>query len=444
MSTSFKLIYLIIGLMLSQKVLGVERYFMWVDPQTKLRARINTDTYELLQEKEIGIWKNEGKVKLDPKIFNRVPTHFNNYSHIIENGKKILFQIIGTGQLYEYNTLKKELKRIDNTFHSGYNFTSNQFIRNGTLYSIGGEGFWSYHSTISYFSEKIREWEILKPKNKGPIAITNAYQGYNNKEDVYYSGGSEYHNYLEKEEIKYQTDLYLFDFKKNEWKILGKLNNDLMKEKSLKILWTGELFLHFIKKTIYIINPSKNEVYLYQDNSEDLDMGLDNYVDQDTLIMFKAENEGPLQKLSISEIQKKATYVGKFYTTGIQLYWYYIGLLMIIITIVILKWKGKEALEREDLIFTELEKKFLSKLLELKENQYLNTFEINDLLDATDKTQENQRKIRFNIISQINSKLKSKYNWENAIKRESLPEDKRLTIYMLDPVVIAELKRLLK
>jgi hypothetical protein len=444
MSASFKLIFLIIGLMSSQQVLGVDRYFMWIDPQTKLRARINTDTYELLKEKEFGMWKNEGKINLDSKILNHLPTHFNNHSFIVENGKKILFQIIGTGQLYEYYPLEKELKRLDNTFHSGFNFTSNQFIRNGTLYSIGGEGFWSYNSTITYFSEKIREWEILRPKNKGPIAITNAYQGYDSKEDVYYSGGSKYGNYLEKEDINYQTDLYLFDFKRNEWKILGKLNNDLMKEKSFNIIWTGELFLHFIKKTIYIINPTKNEVYLYQDNSEDLDWGFDHYVDQDTLIAFKAKNEGPILKLSISEIQKKATYVGKFYTTGIQWYWYYIGLLMIIIIMTILKWKRKESIEGDELIFTELEKKFLNKLLDLKPNEYLNTFEINDILDASDKSQENQRKIRFNVIGQINKKLKSRYSWDNAIERKPLPEDKRLAVYMLDPLVLAELKRLMR
>jgi hypothetical protein len=445
MSASFKLIFLIIGLMSSQQVLGVDRYFMWIDPQTKLRARINTDTYELLKEKEFGMWKNEGKINLDPKILNHLPTHFNNHSFIVENGKKILFQIIGTGQLYEYYPLEKELKRLDKTFHSGFNFTSNQFIRNGTLYSIGGEGFWSYNSTITYFSEKIREWEILRPKNKGPIAITNAYQGYDSKEDVYYSGGSKYGNYLEKEDINYQTDLYLFDFKKNEWKVLGKLNNDLMKEKSFNIIWTGELFLHFIKKTIYIINPTKNEVYLYQDNSEDLDWGIDHYIDQDTLLVFKGENEGPILKLSISEIQKNATYVGKFYTTGIQLYWYYIGLLMIIIIMTILKWKRKgEAMEVDELLFNTLERKLLDRLLELKPNEFLNAHEINDILESKDKTQENQRKIRFNIISQINKKLKSKYNWDNAIKREALPEDKRLTIYMLDPLVLAELKRLMR
>jgi hypothetical protein len=430
--------------MLSQQALGVERYFMWVDPQTKLRARINTDTYELLKEKEIGIWKNEGKVKLDPEILNRVPTHFNNYSFIVENGEKILFQIIGTGQVYEFEPLKNELKRIDNTFHSGFNFTSNQFVRDGILYSIGGEGFWSYNSTITYFSEKLKEWEILRPKNKGPIAITNGYQGYSSKEDVYYSGGSKYGNFLEKEDYSYQTDFYRFDFKKNEWQILGKLNNDLLNEKSYDIIWNGELFLHFIKKTVYIINPSKNEVYLYQDNTKDLNSGLDHFIDQDTLILFKAENEGPILKLSISEIQKKATYVGTLYTTGIQWYWYYLGLLMIIIIMTILKWQRKgELMEIDNLIFNTLEMKLLNKLMELNTNEYLNTHEINDILGSTDKTQENQRKIRFNIIGQINKKLKSKYNWENAIERKPLPEDKRLTIYKLDPVVLVELKRVL-
>jgi hypothetical protein len=444
MSTSFKLIFLIIGLSLSQQIFGQSRYFTWVDPQTKLRARINTDTYEILKEKTIGVWQNEGKVKLDPKIFNHVPMDFNNHSFTIENGKKILFQIIGTGQVYEYYPLEKELNRLDNTFHSGFNFTSNQFIRNGTLYSIGGEGFWSYNSTITYFSDKMKEWEILRPKNKGPLAITNAYQGYNSKEDVYYSGGSKYADFLEKEDINYQTDLYLFDFKKNEWQLLGKLNNDLMDEKSFNIIWTGELFFHFIKKSVYIINPSKNKVYQYQDNNIDLDSGKGHYVDQDTLIVFKGQNEGPIQKLSISEIQKKSTYIGKFYTIGIQWYWYYIGLFMIIIIMTILKWKRKgEAMEVDVLLFTGLERKLLSRLLELEPNEYLNTHEINDILESTDKTQENQRKIRFNVIGQINKKLKSKYNWENAIERKALPEDKRLTIYKLDPVVLVELKRIL-
>ena len=117
---------------------------------------------------------------------------------------------------------------------------------------------------------------------------------------------------------------------------------------------------------------------------------------------------------------------------------------MIIIIMTILKWKRKgEAMEVDELLFNTLERKLLDRLLELKPNEFLNAHEINDILESKDKTQENQRKIRFNIISQINKKLKSKYNWDNAIKREALPEDKRLTVYMLDPELKAELKDLI-
>ena len=83
-------------------------------------------------------------------------------------------------------------------------------------------------------------------------------------------------------------------------------------------------------------------------------------------------------------------------------------------------------------------------MLELQPNEYLNTTEINDILNTGNKTQENQRKIRFNVIGQINKKLKLRYNWDNAIERKPLPEDKRLSVYMLDPVILAELKRLLR
>jgi hypothetical protein len=430
--------------MLSQKVFGIDRYFMWVDPQTKLRARINTDTFELLSQRESGLWENEGKIKLDPRILNHLPQHFGNKFFSIENGKKIRFYVNGTGQVYDYDPSKKELIRLDQTFHSGYNFTSNQFIRNGILYSIGGEGFWNYNSSITYFDEKLREWEIVRPKNKAPFPITTGYQGYNRTLEVYYSGGSKQRNYLKDEEIVFKDDLYQFDFKKNEWSFLGKLNSDLPYEKTEQVFWTGDLFLHFANGDIYIIDPIKNKVYLYQDNKKDLTWGYNPFVVQDTFITFKGQNEGPIQKLSISEIQKNATYIGEFYTSGIPWKWYSIGLFLIIFIMTVLKWRRKETIDSKELMFTQLERKFLNKLLGLKPNEYLNTYEINDILEASDKTQENQRKIRFNVIGQINKKLKAKYNWENAIDRKPLPEDKRLTIYKLDPVVMNELKRIMR
>lgn len=444
MSTPLRTFFAFAFLMLSQEVFGIDRYFMWVDPQTNLRARINVDSFDLFTERETGPWKNEGKIKLDPKIFNNLPKGFTNTFFSIENGKKIRFDVIGTGQVYDYDPSKMELIRLDQTFHSGHNFTSNKFIRNGVLYSIGGEGFWTYNSSITYFDEKLKEWEILRPKNKAPLPITNGYQGYNSTLDIYYSGGSKFKNYLKDEEITFRDDLYCFDFKKNEWNLLGKLNSDLPYEKTDEVTWTGELFLHFANANLYIIDPIKNEVYLYQDNKKDLNWGYSPFVAQDTFIIFRGQNEGPIQKLSISEMKRNATYIGEFYTSGIPWKWYSVGLFLIIFIITVLKWKRKETIDSKELMFTQLERKFLNKLLGLKPNEYLNTYEINDILEASDKTQENQRKIRFNVISQINKKLKAKYNWDNAIDRKPLPEDKRLTIYKLDPVVLNELKRIMR
>lgn len=257
MSNLIKTCLLLFALYLPQQVLGMDRHFLWIEPQNKLRSRIDVQTFELFKENKNGLWENEGKINLDPNILNRLPSHFENTFFILDEGQKILFQIIGTGQVYEYKPEKKELTRVDKTFHSGYNFTSNQFIRNKQLYSAGGEGFWSYHSSITYFDEKLREWEIIRPKNKGPQAVTNGYQGYDSKRDIFYSGGSKYKNYLEPVELIHQTDLYVFDFPKNEWQILGKLNAELLNEKKLDIIWTGELFLHFTDKVVKIIDPEK-------------------------------------------------------------------------------------------------------------------------------------------------------------------------------------------
>lgn len=443
MLKSTKIYLFLFLLLLSQNIFGLDKYFIWVDPQTKLRARIDVNTLDLVTEYGVGFWHNEGKIKLAPETFNRLPKDFNNAYFTLDNGKRVLFSIYGTGQVYEFYPQTKELKRIDNTFHSGYNFTSNKFIRNGILYSIGGEGFWSYNSTITYFDEKLKEWEIIRPKNKGPLAITNGYQGYFSKQDIYYSGGSQYDDYLEKNESNYLTDLFVYDFKKNEWQVLGELNKELSKIKNFQIFWTGKLFLHFFNKSIYIIDPEKNEVHLYENNSQDLDIGVKQYVYQDTLVLFQNKNGGPIQKFSISEMQKKAVYFGKFYTTGLSWYWYYIGLFVIIISITILKWKRKEAIDVDELSLSNLERKLLNKLISLEPNEYLSTYDLNEILGATEKSQENQRKIRYNVINQINKKLKAKFNFECAIERKALPEDKRLTVYKLDPVVLAELKRLM-
>ena len=83
-------------------------------------------------------------------------------------------------------------------------------------------------------------------------------------------------------------------------------------------------------------------------------------------------------------------------------------------------------------------------MLELQPDEYLTTHDINDILETNNKSQENQRKIRFKILDGLNNKLKLKFDCENGIERKSLPEDKRLIVYVLNQQIRTELKKLLK
>lgn len=60
-------------------------------------------------------------------------------------------------------------------WYKGYNFYSNAFIKDGNLYSIGGYGYWEYHSKLIRFDFNAGGWEIVStyntPKDLEPLLI---------------------------------------------------------------------------------------------------------------------------------------------------------------------------------------------------------------------------------------------------------------------------------
>jgi len=440
----FKFLFIVFLMLAAKDTFALDRYLTWVDPQTQLRVKINMETYELLTEKDSKGWLNEGKIKFDTAIINTIPSRFKNDYFLFDNGKRIRLTIDGTGHVFDYFPLKRELIRVDRTYHSGYNFFSNKFVRNGIIYSVGGVGFWSHSSAITYFDEKMREWEILRPKNQIPIPMVHGYQGYDNKLDVYYSGGSVITDYLEDQKVMLRDDFFLFDFKKNKWEFLGKLNPSLPLNMPHKVIWTGNFFLHFHNNHIYIVNPKSNKVYLYKNNKQSFLLGTATHVNKDTLTNFWADNAGTVQKISISEIKSKSVYLGEFYTSGISNSWYYLGLSVILVVGLLFKWQQSRSRKNKELSLTVVERKLVQKLLYLNEDEYLTTYDINDIFETKDKSQENQRRIRFNIINELNDKLNQKFGHENGIDRKTLPSDKRLIVYVLNPNIKSELKNLLK
>ena len=66
--------------------------------------------------------------------------------------------ILGTGQTYVFNSGECLLSRIDKTYFRGYNFQPIQFIRQDTLISLGGTGFWRNHNIATFFHRPLYVW----------------------------------------------------------------------------------------------------------------------------------------------------------------------------------------------------------------------------------------------------------------------------------------------
>lgn len=416
-------------------------YFMdWLPANSSLRYRINLSTRQFEKEISTDRWEIKADVLIEQQDLNLLTSKNAKADFFLLPNHKVRFVVQGTGLVYDFDPSTILFKRIDRTVHSGYNFSATRFYRNNVLYSVGGEGFWNYNPHITYFDEKTtQEWEILRPKNKGPQMISDGFQGYSQQDDAYYSGGSNHKNFLEDEKIDYSKVFQRFNFQNKTWEVLGNITDKIPLEEHRFIYWNGTHFVQMARDRIFIIDPSKNEVYEYKDNGTYFEGGGDHYVSGDTIKYYHFAHRGPLSSIPVLALLKKSKFVGKFYEVDYTNY-YLAGLLVLFVggcTLWI--YRKKRKLEPS---FDALESKLLHALVDAGEKS-IPTNELNEILECDTKSQENQRRIRFMTIKQVNEKLAFYYNIKNAIERNASTEDKRLITYRLKKGVKEKIKTIL-
>jgi hypothetical protein len=187
-------------------------------------------------------------------------------------------------------------------------------------------------------------------------------------------------------------------------------------------------FVQLARDRVYFLNPAENTVHVYKDNVTYFEDAGDYYVSNDTILYYNQLNKGPVKIIAVNALFKKAIYVGKFYK---EEHSYFIILvaasisLVILVVLVLIKKRTKNQLKLD-----EVERRLLEHLFKSKD-QMINTNDLNDLLDCATKSQENQRRIRYVILNQINQKLESHLQIKNAIERTPSEEDKRIFNYHL-------------
>lgn len=419
---------------------AIDSAIEWLPPQSNLRFRINLTLKQLEHETSTEGWQKIRSITIsDEDLFTLKSKPYNaDYFYLPNN--TLRFAIQGTGLIFDFNQQTATLTRKDRTLHSGYNFSASRFMRKNQLFSIGGEGFWNYNPHITYFDEKTtNEWEIFRPKNPGPTHIADGFQGYSKLLDVFYSGGSNNKNYLEDESVTFTKDFQKFNFQTKKWEVLGLISNQIPLAEHRKIYWNGQHFVQLASDRLYIIDPEKNEVYVYKDNGTYFESNGTHYVSNDTIKYYHYTHRGPISTIPVLALLKKSTYVGKFYHVDYTPY-YLAGIsLFFLVVVSILIYKKKRKIEPT---FDPLERKLVQALLAAGEN-YIPTNELNDILECGTKSQENQRRIRFMTIKQVNEKLAFYYNINNAIERTASTEDKRLITYRLKKGVREKIKAIL-
>ncbi len=400
----------------------------WFDAQSKTRKRIDILEQTLQIEQAPGVWVMQSRIQVDPNLVNHLPPRIAPHHFLQANGR-IRFSLAGTGQVLVFDGQTKRLQRIDQTFYAGYNFGATVFQRKNILYSFGGSGFWNFSKALTYYAEKENEWENIKANNVGPKAIFNGFQGYSDSSDLFYAGGSEYHDFLNNQATALEANIYSFDFNQHNWTLLGEINPRILQAKNREIVWTGRYFVQFSDQVLYVIDPVKNEVFEVERADANFQSAPDMFTDPSTIYAYWDAEGGKRKIYSIPELLKIAKPIGAFYEAPSQLYFY---LLLAFLTLSVgMGYYVIVRSKKPNLDLDEAELNLVKALMDSSEG--LSTVEVNEILGISTKNIDNQRKLRLQVISKINHKFQVKYNIGNVIIRNPSSVDKRQSLYSLKP-----------
>jgi hypothetical protein len=440
----------------------------WLDTEKKCVYRIDIKKSVLEKSSNSFEWQEIGKAELK-NIKEKDILAGNEINCLNTEDKNFVYLLMNcTNQVYQFNYQTLLLERIDKTYYGGFNCLSTKFIRNKTLYSVGGYGLFRTNNLFVYYQANRNEWDALNFLNDAPKSIYKGLSGYVKKTDSFLSGFNDFLSGSENSGKSY-TDygFYEYRFKDNKWHKLGEIKQTLLrsikKENLQHFHWNGKYFIFRVTyhgfNSFFIIDPFLNEVYNWVDKQRLFDVEIPEklefeYVDKDSLFSYKffdTGNRNSTQKfaISIEDTKKQATYIGKLYEAENNNFWLLIistGIGLMIISFIIYFKFFKDKNIKKYVFYSSnalhsLEIKMIEVLINNYEKGGISSEQINDILEINDKNIDNQRKLRHEFIKSLNLKLKMMYNFENSVERNPSRTDKRIFNYQLNEEIFKKLKK---
>ncbi len=429
--------------------------FEWLNKDLKKFEKFDLSSRQYFQKEFTGNYQSPSNfeiVDFDIRDFpldkGIIATGFNIAKHLT------YFTFPGTGYVFLFDRTKNTLTRLDQTFYRGYNFNALQFYRNGTIYSLGGGGFWHVNALLTYFDFKRKEWEVIDTfGDVKPLRISNLFAGYNKARDKVYV-------IEQKEEFSVTSSgkqrVFSLDLKTLQWEYKGDIDLVKLSKFNLDLLestWLGDVFYFHVKpENAIIADPESNELFVYK-GSKKLFFGSDqhNFFIGDKVYSLmpqftKARTVEVLDSMSFSELKKDLKKIEIFYSkdlfpiTSRDIIIFILVILVFILAFLPIRKKSKKqqtllkAVTVEKTVWDLLSvggHAVLGFVLENGCDYKFTTEEISKILGCDKKAFDTQRQYRSKFISNFNSFFEEHFMIEQAIYRISSEEDKRFVCYQL-------------
>jgi hypothetical protein len=459
-------ICLIVGLSLAFSFTPVKAQIRFKDPKSALHYRIDLENQDLWRENKVGEWSKVFDLTFEKVDVQELPVNSLIFS-FSQKGNMLLL-VEGTGQIYELDTLKKKLTRIDKTFYRGNNFGAIRFVHKDTVFCVGGQGFWYTNNIETYFSKKSKEWELYhSPSPAGPNRMRTDYGGFDKKRDLlsvvefpplYQTSTSDHpYRYFEK------------PFNQESWNYKGDLNVSLLRKLGVQkfestfiqgvYLFRNGPFLVLgdpVTNELYQINqviPILNEVFELSENNGYI---YSYHVNKNS---NGQESSIKVDSISIEQMKALGKSKGKFYLTSNPLLEYSLlglGVLLVLLVglILILRRKKNQAISvvppSESLFeFSILDGLpegaygFLRASLDFPPGHQFSSQAFTELMGYSTYAYETQRQVRSKLIKSINSYFSVHYKMHEVIIRKTANDDKRFSVYAISEEHYERLKGLL-
>ena len=408
--------------------------------------RIEFKSKKYWQERQLNHWEVLGDVDLQSVNLADLPPKYIYNTFEIKG--HFFFVIAGTGQVYEFDPVKRILSRVDQTYYRGYNFGALQFSHHDTLFSFGGIGFWHYNNVQTFFDLQTKEWEMVKAKGDIPKRIYSTFAGYSKREGKLFM--LEIPDAFVTPTIQ-PLDFYEYDLKTNVWNKKGSVSVDFLNsfdKRYAEVIWLNDLFVIPCTNGEIIVDPIKNTSYKYLGSKTSFFIpGFTIFAKGNMLYSYKKDfpeksNKNYMDSVDIRVLMSQSEKIGLFYnpTSWLPHEWYLYLTLMAIFCISVLfnlayfkSWrKWKKSFSKSSSLSTEA-LSFLDKCLVLGVNHVLTSNEITHLMGYDNQSYDTQRQYRSKLINHINAHFKDHYNIPNVIVRISSNADKRFVEYVISP-----------